>query len=141
MYFPTTIPTCMSLWTNNILVRHGDVVESFAIELDDDWLYCPSRDRFHSDEHDNYQAQRGGNSRDWERISYVSVVQLLVMCPKIQSLEIVCPGIYAEDFEEPEDPDYLIKVENLHTRLLSLTSRKPRLRRLKLDNHQHKIPN
>lgn len=102
--FPSAIPAPVSLWTEDLLLRHGHLVKLFEFELKDDCLigtgFSPSEPK--RNPRDNTVRVRSTESLDWiEKIKYgfssrgiglVNVQDIIKACPFLEtvSLDLAC---------------------------------------------------
>ncbi|EGG11372.1 uncharacterized protein MELLADRAFT_90870 [Melampsora larici-populina 98AG31] len=88
LQFPSALPAHMSLWTEGILLRHGQLVKSFAFELEDLTLEDKELSELERSIHDNTDPY--GNIRHVIRngIGLVNIEKIFRACPSINSVEI-----------------------------------------------------
>ncbi|KAG0151751.1 hypothetical protein CROQUDRAFT_464401 [Cronartium quercuum f. sp. fusiforme G11] len=87
----------MSRWTNNILFRHGDLVQYGSVQMVPDWLKGGSG-TIHVCDH--LTVQHGDlDFRSSRGLSYKNTVKILTMCPNVCSLKSDLPQLVGSNDE------------------------------------------
>lgn len=85
----------MSKWIDDLLLQHGELVQSVFVELTEDWFHNNMDPQANMPQYDNltmYASKEAAPARGIRRgLSPVSLVNILLMCPKVRSLEIIIP--------------------------------------------------
>lgn len=129
--FPTSLPVPIDTWTEQILPKHGELVQYLSIYLSEHCLMTPQKVS-NSILYDNtvrcpndcdIPTLKELNSRI-AKLSPVSVIRILMQCPNIQTLAINLP-----DKPTAYQPEDVIRLENF---LIPLVIRLPQLKRLNI---------
>ncbi|EGG05166.1 uncharacterized protein MELLADRAFT_64372 [Melampsora larici-populina 98AG31] len=95
--FPSTLPAPITLWTNNILLRHGHLVKSLEVQLEDDQLVGDIHKILSKrSSYDNTgvipKLQHGvGSYRPKYGIGLYNIEKLFKACPSLVSISVIVP--------------------------------------------------
>lgn len=89
MRFPSTLPASISLWTEGILLRHGQVVESLKFELE--YLEDEDISEFERSVEDNTAVDNSLRVESRKGIGLINIEKIFRACPGLKSIEIDIP--------------------------------------------------
>lgn len=123
----------MDKWTDELLLQHAHLVKSVFVTLTDEWFY----DEYHADpykmkKYDNltmYESEESSVRYSGQRrgLSPSGLINILVMCPHLEKLEVTIP--------KPSDEVGVVGLENIEQNLSHMVRRLIGLKTLKLVNH------
>lgn len=128
------MPSQISMWTDELLVKHGGLVKEMRLELSVDWTMSDDEENRHIIERDNLlvgqtvslDATISGRAG----LSYLNTVKVLVSCSNLKKIHVRLPDHEQSDMHAP----------NFHlllTRLGGLLSRFNGLRMISLQEYPH----
>lgn len=114
----------MTLWTNEILPRHGHLVQSLSVEVELDTLKEPLHLSCQKNWYDNTHS--GGDHRS---LSPQSIFTLLEQCPGLHDFKLQFPA-----FSEADYAEFYHYLEPFNSRIVHLLSGMNQLQHLFLQN-------
>lgn len=120
----------MCTWTQDILPRHGELVQHLVIWLAEKWLHLDDDDQQETPDVDNLWEMANPESDDFEShysigLSPQNFIKVLIMCPNVEALKIGYPDIAPHHVRE-------VHLLSLHRSLAHSLSRLNQLRHLTL---------